>query len=240
MKKRRPRRGDDFSFHEAMVKANFWLLWTTYFLGIGTGVTDLNNLAQIGSSLSFEDTNTLLSLFSFCNFLGRLGRGVVSEYFVSLTFTFVFITVADHGFISMYYGIRNGDVELWIYFIVAIPIPAVEVALRFRLSIHSLDLFHSLPLPRCYNSSHGHRIPDRHHPMLHRGINSGLDVPGPEEPEQASLSPDYMPGPEYPEYLASFDKEEDSKDSPVDYPANGGDGDDDDSSDDDEEEEVSR
>ncbi|GJT13019.1 hypothetical protein Tco_0860061 [Tanacetum coccineum] len=92
-------------------------------------------------------------------------------------------------------------------------------------------------------------------------------VPGPEEPEQAPLSPDYVPGPEYPEYLAPSDEEvpiedqpyavadspialslgyvadsdpeEDSEDGPVDYPADGGDGDDDDSSDDDEEEEAS-
>ncbi|GKF71150.1 hypothetical protein Tco_0207264, partial [Tanacetum coccineum] len=90
-------------------------------------------------------------------------------------------------------------------------------------------------------------------------------VPGPEEPEQAPLLPDYVTGPEYPEYLAPYDEEvpvedqpydvvdspialslgyvavsdpeEDSKDGPVDYPADGGDGDDDDSSDDDEEEE---
>ncbi|GJW10831.1 hypothetical protein Tco_1576658 [Tanacetum coccineum] len=92
-------------------------------------------------------------------------------------------------------------------------------------------------------------------------------VPGPEEPEQAPLSPDYVPGPEYPEYLAPSDEEvpvedqpyvvadspialspgyvadsdpeEDSEDGPVDYPADGGDGDDDDSSDNDEEEEAS-
>ncbi|GKG05800.1 hypothetical protein Tco_0325886, partial [Tanacetum coccineum] len=90
---------------------------------------------------------------------------------------------------------------------------------------------------------------------------------GPEEPEQAPLSPDYVPGPEYPEYLAPSDKEvlvkdqpyavadspialslgyvadsnpeEDYEDGPVDYPVDGGDGDDDDSSDDDEEEEAS-
>ncbi|GKE80912.1 hypothetical protein Tco_1550912 [Tanacetum coccineum] len=90
-------------------------------------------------------------------------------------------------------------------------------------------------------------------------------VPGPEEPEQAPLLPNYVPGPEYPEYLAPSDEEvpvedqpyaiadspialslgyfddsdpeEDSEDGPVDYPANGGEGDDDDSSDDDEEEE---
>ncbi|GJY36761.1 hypothetical protein Tco_0422139, partial [Tanacetum coccineum] len=68
-------------------------------------------------------------------------------------------------------------------------------------------------------------------------------VPGPKELEQAPLSPDYVPGPVYPEYLAPFDEEvadsdpeEDSEDGPVDYPADGGDGDDDDSSDDDEEE----
>ncbi|GKD75470.1 hypothetical protein Tco_1333752 [Tanacetum coccineum] len=90
-------------------------------------------------------------------------------------------------------------------------------------------------------------------------------VPGPEEPEQAPLSPEYVSGPEFPEYLAPSDEvvpmedqpyavadspvalspgyvtdsdpEEDSKDGPVDYPADGGDDNDDDSSDDDEEEE---
>ncbi|GKG16343.1 hypothetical protein Tco_0358666, partial [Tanacetum coccineum] len=90
-------------------------------------------------------------------------------------------------------------------------------------------------------------------------------VPGPEEPKQALLSPEYVPRPEYPEYLAPSDEEvpfedqpyavadspialspsyvadsypeEDSKDGPIDYLADGGDGDDDDSSNDDEEEE---
>ncbi|GKD73424.1 hypothetical protein Tco_1331706 [Tanacetum coccineum] len=90
-------------------------------------------------------------------------------------------------------------------------------------------------------------------------------VSGPEEPEQAPFSPDYVPGPEYPKYLALSDEDvlvedqpyvvadspialspgyvadsdpkEDSKDGPVDYPVNGGDGDDDESCDDDEEEE---
>ncbi|RDX68016.1 Protein NUCLEAR FUSION DEFECTIVE 4, partial [Mucuna pruriens] len=81
-KKRRPKRGDDFNFREAFIKADFWLLWFVYFLGVGSGVTVLNNLAQIGVALGVQDTTMLLSVFSFCNFMGRLGAGAVSEHFV--------------------------------------------------------------------------------------------------------------------------------------------------------------
>ncbi|XP_073146150.1 protein NUCLEAR FUSION DEFECTIVE 4 [Henckelia pumila] len=81
-KKRKPRRGEDFKFREAVVKADFWLLWFVYFVGVGSGVTVLNNLAQIGVALGVSDATMLLSLFSFCNFLGRLGAGAVSEHFV--------------------------------------------------------------------------------------------------------------------------------------------------------------
>ncbi|KAG4949736.1 hypothetical protein AAZX31_15G188300 [Glycine max] len=81
-KRRRPKRGEDFKFTEAIVKADFWLLFFVYFVGVGTGVTVLNNLAQIGIAQGEEDTTTLLSIFSFCNFVGRLSGGVVSEHFV--------------------------------------------------------------------------------------------------------------------------------------------------------------
>ncbi|KAF3959318.1 hypothetical protein ACB098_01G318200 [Castanea mollissima] len=81
-KKRRPKRGEDFKFSEAVVKADFWLLFLVYFVGVGSGVTVLNNLAQIGIAQGVHETKILVSLFSFCNFVGRLGGGVVSEHFV--------------------------------------------------------------------------------------------------------------------------------------------------------------
>ncbi|GLT74986.1 hypothetical protein SLA2020_467450 [Shorea laevis] len=81
-KRRPPRRGEDFTFREALIKADFWLLWFTYFLGVGSGVTVLNNLAQIGAAFGVDDTTILLCLFSFCNFVGRLGSGAISEHFV--------------------------------------------------------------------------------------------------------------------------------------------------------------
>nr|CAB3480533.1 unnamed protein product [Digitaria exilis] len=81
-RRRRPRRGEDFEFTEVLVKADFWLLWFGYFIGVGTGVTVLNNLAQIGAAAGIADTTILLSLFGLGNFLGRLGGGAVSEKFV--------------------------------------------------------------------------------------------------------------------------------------------------------------
>ncbi|GKG19704.1 hypothetical protein Tco_0376803 [Tanacetum coccineum] len=48
-------------------------------------------------------------------------------------------------------------------------------------------------------------------------------VPGPEEPEQAPLSPDYVPETD-PEADPEEDDDEDPEEDPIDYPADGGDG----------------
>ncbi|KAG9138117.1 hypothetical protein Leryth_001363 [Lithospermum erythrorhizon] len=104
-KKKRPRRGEDFSFTEALVKADFWLLFLVYFTGVGSGVTVLNNLAQIGIAQGVYNTNILVSLFSFCNFVGRLGGGVVSEYLVSVgTFLSIVLTVRIRPVYQMLYS----------------------------------------------------------------------------------------------------------------------------------------
>ncbi|GKG13992.1 hypothetical protein Tco_0350952, partial [Tanacetum coccineum] len=77
------------------------------------------------------------------------------------------------------------------------------------------------------------------------------NVPGPEYPEYLAPSDEEVPMEDQPYavadspialspgYVANLDPEEDSKDGPVDYLADGGDDDDDDSSDDDKEEEAS-
>ncbi|GMP63204.1 hypothetical protein CsSME_00024989 [Camellia sinensis var. sinensis] len=95
-KKRRPKRGEDFTFCEAIVKADIWLLFFVYFASVGSGVTILNNLAQIGIAQGAEDTTVLLSLFSFFNFVGWLGGGIVSEHFVRtiwMTFTQIIMII---------------------------------------------------------------------------------------------------------------------------------------------------
>ncbi|KAK9268701.1 hypothetical protein L1049_000462 [Liquidambar formosana] len=112
-KKRRPKRGEDFKISEALIKADFWLLFFVYFAGIATGVTVLNNMAQIGIAQGVHDTTILLCLFSFCNFVGRLGGGVVSEHFVRsktiprtiwMTFTQVIMVITYLMFASGFNG----------------------------------------------------------------------------------------------------------------------------------------
>lgn len=83
-KRRKPRRGEDFRFREALLKADFWLLFGVFFIGVGSGVTVLNNLAQIGIAAGAVDTTIAVSLFSLGNFFGRLGGGAVSDYLIRL------------------------------------------------------------------------------------------------------------------------------------------------------------
>jgi hypothetical protein len=81
-RRKKPRRGEDFRFREALLKADFWLLFGVFFIGVGSGVTVLNNLAQIGIAAGSADTTIAVSLFSLGNFFGRLGGGAVSDYLV--------------------------------------------------------------------------------------------------------------------------------------------------------------
>lgn len=81
-KRRRPRRGEDFKLRQALVKADFWILFLTFFCGVGTGVTAINNLGQIGEAQGYYNVDIFVSLISIANFLGRLGGGALSEHYV--------------------------------------------------------------------------------------------------------------------------------------------------------------
>lgn len=81
-----PRRGEDFTLQQALVKADFWLLFFTFFCGVGTGVTAINNLGQIGEAQGYSNVTIFVSLISIWNFLGRLGGGALSEHYVRYLF----------------------------------------------------------------------------------------------------------------------------------------------------------
>lgn len=88
-----PHRGEDFTLLQALVKADFWLIFVTLLLGAGSGLTVIDNLGQMSQSLGFDDTKVFVSMISIWNFLGRVAGGYFSEIIVrykcSLNLNFV-------------------------------------------------------------------------------------------------------------------------------------------------------
>ncbi|PIN20779.1 hypothetical protein CDL12_06547 [Handroanthus impetiginosus] len=82
IKKRRPHRGEDFTLTEALIKADFWLIFFSLLLGSGSGLTVIDNLGQMSQSLGYDNTHVFVSMISIWNFLGRIGGGYFSEKIV--------------------------------------------------------------------------------------------------------------------------------------------------------------
>ncbi|XVF49601.1 hypothetical protein PTKIN_Ptkin04bG0026300 [Pterospermum kingtungense] len=78
-RKRGPRRGEDFTLFQALMKADFWLMFLSLVLGAGSGLTVIDNLGQICQSLGYNNTSIIVSMVSIFNFLGRVGGGYFSE-----------------------------------------------------------------------------------------------------------------------------------------------------------------
>uniref|UniRef100_A0A5B7B0Y3 Putative Major facilitator protein n=1 Tax=Davidia involucrata TaxID=16924 RepID=A0A5B7B0Y3_DAVIN len=74
-----PRRGEDFTLMQALVKADFWLIFISLVLASGSGLTVIDNIGQMSQSLGFNNTDIFVSMISIWNFLGRVGGGYFSE-----------------------------------------------------------------------------------------------------------------------------------------------------------------
>ncbi|GLT81668.1 hypothetical protein SLE2022_001050 [Rubroshorea leprosula] len=81
-RRRGPHRGEDFTLMQALIKADFWLIFWSLLLGSGSGLTVIDNLGQMSQSLGYDNTHIFVSLISIWNFLGRIGGGYFSEVIV--------------------------------------------------------------------------------------------------------------------------------------------------------------
>ncbi|VFQ97866.1 unnamed protein product [Cuscuta campestris] len=77
-----PRRGEDFTLLQALVKADFWLMFVSLILASGSGLTVIDNLGQMSQSLGYSNTHIFVSMISIFNFLGRVAGGYFSENIV--------------------------------------------------------------------------------------------------------------------------------------------------------------
>ncbi|XP_010459545.1 PREDICTED: probable transporter MCH1 isoform X2 [Camelina sativa] len=66
---------------QAMRNVDFWLLFLAMVCGMGSGISTINNIRQLGESLRYSsiEINSLLALWSIWNFIGRFGGGYVSD-----------------------------------------------------------------------------------------------------------------------------------------------------------------
>ncbi|CAK9184749.1 unnamed protein product [Ilex paraguariensis] len=76
--------GEEMNLFQAICTVNFWLLFVSMVCGMGSGLATINNISQIGESLGYSTTeiNTLVSLWSIWNYLGRFGAGYISDIFL--------------------------------------------------------------------------------------------------------------------------------------------------------------
>ncbi|CAN6578239.1 unnamed protein product [Malus baccata var. baccata] len=73
---------EDMNLLRATRCVDFWLLFIAMVCGMGSGLATINNMSQIGESLGYKtvEINSLVSLWSIWNFLGRFGAGFLSDY----------------------------------------------------------------------------------------------------------------------------------------------------------------
>uniref|UniRef100_A0A2P2Q834 Uncharacterized protein n=1 Tax=Rhizophora mucronata TaxID=61149 RepID=A0A2P2Q834_RHIMU len=81
-RRRGPHRGEDFTLMQALIKADFWLIFFSLLLGSGSGLTVIDNLGQMSQSLGYDNAHVFVSMISIWNFLGRIGGGYFSEVIV--------------------------------------------------------------------------------------------------------------------------------------------------------------
>ncbi|KAL2937129.1 Protein NUCLEAR FUSION DEFECTIVE 4 [Bienertia sinuspersici] len=80
VKKLQPALGEEHTIIEAFKTVDFWVLFVSFLCGVGTGLTVMNNMGQMGAALGYSDVSIFVSLLSIMGFFGRIISGTVSEY----------------------------------------------------------------------------------------------------------------------------------------------------------------
>ncbi|KAM7279125.1 hypothetical protein ACFE04_006259 [Oxalis oulophora] len=78
----KPPRGEDYSILQALLSMDMMILFLATFCGLGTSLTAMDNLGQIGESLGYptKTISSFVSLVSIWNYFGRVFSGFISEF----------------------------------------------------------------------------------------------------------------------------------------------------------------
>ncbi|KAK4367197.1 hypothetical protein RND71_015077 [Anisodus tanguticus] len=77
----KPARGEDYTILQALLSTDMLILFLATLCGLGSSLTAVDNMGQIGGSLGYPETTvkSFVSLLSIWNFFGRIFSGFVSE-----------------------------------------------------------------------------------------------------------------------------------------------------------------
>lgn len=77
----KPERGEDYTILQALLSIDMLALFLATFCGLGSSLTAIDNLGQIGESLGYptKTVKSFVSLLSIWNYFGRIFAGFVSE-----------------------------------------------------------------------------------------------------------------------------------------------------------------
>lgn len=113
---RPPNRGEDYTILQALFSIDMITLFVTTICGVGSTLTAIDNLGQIGTSLGYPTASisTFVSLVSIWNYLGRVVAGFASEYFLvrykvprPLLLTLILL-LSCVGHLLIAFGVPNG------------------------------------------------------------------------------------------------------------------------------------
>jgi hypothetical protein len=82
-----PRLGDEHTIAQALMSLDFWLLFSSFLMGVGTGLAVMNNLGQMGVAMGYSDVSIFVSMTSIWGFFGRIASGTISEHFIKYVTT---------------------------------------------------------------------------------------------------------------------------------------------------------
>ncbi|KAL6655159.1 hypothetical protein ACP70R_005985 [Stipagrostis hirtigluma subsp. patula] len=78
----RPRLGEEHTVAQALTSLDFWLMFASFLMGVGTGLAVMNNLGQMGVAMGYTDVSLFVSMTSIWGFFGRIASGTISEHFI--------------------------------------------------------------------------------------------------------------------------------------------------------------
>lgn len=81
----KPNRGEDYTILQALLSVDMLILFISTLCGLGSSLTAVDNLGQIGESLGYptRTVSSFVSLVSIWNYFGRVFAGFVSETLIS-------------------------------------------------------------------------------------------------------------------------------------------------------------